>query len=191
MIADWRRLIRRIFPKQRGAGNAPNFWRWLFCKKEDDKPGYSTLIDRWLILHFLVGVFLASVISGSNFVESAKNVIIPFASILTGITFAWSGNITALLTTKELDKLSELNPEGITGYVFSVQRSILIIFIALMLWALVGLGLVENFIYRFIVFSASSIAVRESWSVIMFAQLLTIYRERVAKSLKNKENGTK
>lgn len=157
----------------------PSFWRWMFQKNGGQQSGIRSLIDKWFYLHICIG-FLGSMLIDTNFVESAKSTIIPFASILTGITFAWSGNITALLTTKEISKLSKYHKDGISSYVFSVQRSILIIFTALLLWVFSSLDIVNNFYWRFLVFTNSSIAVRESWGVIMFAQMLTIYRERVA-----------
>ncbi|WP_144004944.1 hypothetical protein [Solidesulfovibrio fructosivorans] len=163
----------------------PSFWKWLFCKNGERRAGIQVFVDRWLILHVLVGL-LASLFLDNCIVDSAKNIIIPFVGILAGITFAWSGNITALLTTAELDELSKYHQEGITGYVFSVQRAILVILVALILWVLVGLSVISNFFWRFVIFSVSSIAIRESWGVIMFAQMLTIYRERVAKAIKEK-----
>ncbi|KAF5028852.1 hypothetical protein DSECCO2_654730 [anaerobic digester metagenome] len=168
----------------------PNFWKWLFCNDGGRKAGIQAFVDRWLILHVFIGL-LASLFLDKCVVDSAKTIIIPFVGILTGITFAWSGNITALLTTAELDELSKYHQEGIAGYVFSVQRAILVILTTLILWVLVGLDVISNFFWRFIVFSVSSIAIRESWGVIMFAQMLTIYRERVSRAIKERNLKTK
>jgi hypothetical protein len=162
----------------------PNFWKWLFQRDGTHKSGIIALADRWLILHMIIGI-LAAIFLGQCFVDAAKNVIIPFASVLTGITFAWSGNITALLTTRELGELTRFHKDGIKGYVFTVQRSIFIVFVALISWVFVGLDIISNAFWRFIVFTISSAAIRESWGVIMFAQMLTIYREKVADASMN------
>lgn len=164
----------------------PRFWEWLFCGEGRDSPGYVDFVDRWLFFHVLVGIFLSFAVR-NDLAEIAKTVTIPFASVLVGITFAWSGNITALLTTKEISSLTRFHGEGIKKHVFVVQRAILVVFVVVLLWAFAGLGMVEGWFWKFILLTISSVAVRESWGVIMFAQLLTIYREEISR--RNDTNG--
>lgn len=167
----------------------PLFWPWFFWGSGSTKPGWKGIIDKWLLLHLTIG--FSSLALNSDLCSQAEKIILPFSGVLIGITFAWSGNITALLSTHELSLLSDINGKGIQEYAFSVQRSILIILIAVLLWCLVALGGYNNVALRVLCYSLSSIAIRESWQVILFAQYMTISRKHAADITALKDHGGK
>lgn len=156
----------------------PQFWPWFIYGVGNAKPGWKAIFDRWLFLHLSIG--FSSIALSSDLCSQAEKIILPFSGVLIGITFAWSGNITALLSTHELSLLSDINGKGIQEYAFSVQRSILIILTAVLLWCLVALGGYNNVALRVLCYTLSSIAIRESWQVILFAQYMTISRKHAA-----------
>lgn len=163
------------------------FWTWLFWGIGTGKPGALKLLTPWLILDLsLAGgiVFLAHPI---QIVEIAKSITIPAAGILLGMTFAWSGNITALLSTDELSELAEVSQGKMSDYVYTVQFSILILFVSCILWIFAALGLCVNIILQLLLFFMSSMAIRQCWRTILFAQYMTICRDFISRQKKKKD----
>ncbi|MDL2313828.1 hypothetical protein LJC36_02480 [Desulfovibrio sp. OttesenSCG-928-C14] len=156
------------------------FWTWLFKGIGDSPPGVFKLFNRWLWLHLIVAIFLCA-LTGDDISETSKSIVLPASGILLGITFAWSGNITSLLSAKEISELAEITKGKMSEYVYSVQLSILIVFATCIFWIFSAFGLMNNFIFKALLFFISSISVRECWQTILFAQYLTITRDTISK----------
>ncbi|QJE72965.1 hypothetical protein HHL28_07585 [Aerophototrophica crusticola] len=66
--------------------------------------------------------------------------MLPLSAIFIGLTISWSANTQALILSKEVVALSELNPDGLENYVFPFQYAILIFLIATLSWAALATG---------------------------------------------------
>lgn len=158
------------------------FWRWFFRGLNDQKPGYRAFLDRWLLLHLLVGFAIAAIVQ-RPLSEVATSVLLPLAGVFVGLSFAWAGNAQAILQSPEIEELMRRHPGGRVEYVYSFQASILFILIALVGWGMAGFGFPElssypiaEKTYMGALFFVASMAVRECWSVVLGAQLLILAR---------------
>src|SRR5437764_2184813 len=119
------------------------FWAWFF-KGSGGKAGYRRLINKWLLLHVIVGAALAYLVR-IDLQSAANSVLLPLAGILVGLSFAWAGNAQALMQTSEIEDLSEHRLGGFSEYVYTYQTAILCILMTLVLWAFAGLKLYDDF----------------------------------------------
>lgn len=155
----------------------PSYWEWLFSGLNGQRPGLMAYLDGWLVLHVAIAITLACTVSIDA--KTSLSLSIPFLGVLIAITVAWCGNITSLLCCNEIVELSTRYPGKIESYAFVVQNVILILFIALLLWILKGFDIISGFFFDFLIFLFSSLAIRDSWNIILFAQLLTIVRVKI------------
>lgn len=162
------------------------FWKWLFWGLKD-KPGYHQLVNRWLAIHVLVGIVVASVVDMS-LDKAAQTILLPLAGIFVGLSFAWIGNAQALLQENEIVALAKHHPDGVQTYVYTFQLAILIILITLILWGLAGLEVFDScifldklpkFIAEIALYFFSSLTLRECWHVVMGSQLLILSRIKI------------
>src|SRR5213083_1927375 len=172
------------------------FWQW-FLTRRWDAPGISKFWNGWLIVHLIVGVILAFIIP-APLVEAAKAVLLPLASVLVGLSFAWAGNAQALFQTTEIEEFTKKHPAGIRNYVFTFLAAILAILVTLILWGVAGLGFFDRrwptpihpklyFAVATTLYAAASITLRECWQVVIGAQLLLLTRKDV-KDAKERED---
>ncbi len=171
----------------------PSYWKWLFIGL-NDKPGIYIFLNRWLLLHAIVGVVLAFWVD-IPLHESARALVFPLAGIFIGLSFAWAGNAQALLQTKEIEELFPFIIDGIETYIYTFQTAILFILIALVSWGLAGLkvfdfcgNVILILIIEFFLFFLSSLAIRECWHVILGSQMLILIRSKVRQEQKEQKN---
>jgi len=150
-----------------------SFWAWLIRK------GLPSFFDGWLLFHLIIGFIFQHFLKMPLF-ELAWKLIIPFAAILVAIVFAWSGNISTLLQTNEMDEVQKYNNFDIyINYVFNFQLVTLVNLSLIITWSLLGLDpfkgvVVRHSVYvigRILVFAFTSIAIRECWTMILRLQL--------------------
>lgn len=156
-----------------------NFWRWFVCGTQG-KPGVSRFFDLWLLVHLAIG-FLLALIAPVSLSEAANAVLLPLAGIFIGLSFAWGGNVQALLQTEEIEELTSYHPGGFDDYLFVFQSAILAILVTLVFWGLAGLGVYDRFwptplrtvAYLSIstmLYCLASLTLRECWHVVLGAQ---------------------
>jgi hypothetical protein len=145
------------------------------------------MANRWLVIHVVSGIVVEAAIQDRLSVV-AGSALIPLASLLVGLTFAWSGNAVALLQSEELQKVGRANGgETFRKWVFDYQLAILAVLVTTTSWALIAAGVVNNpfvmslsplvrHIGRTFMFALSSLTVRECWSVASVIQrkILTV-----------------
>ena len=167
-----------------------SYWQWLI-KGSGSKPGLLRFVDWWLPLHVCIGIFLSAKVP-SNLEEAATSILLPITGVLIGLTFAWSGNAQALLSSPEIDALAEHRAGGLMEYVYSFQNAILLILITVILWGIAGLGLIDanipkslNEVSYFWIGTAyyafTSLTIRECWHVVLFSQWLVLVRHEINK----------
>ncbi|MEK7674623.1 MAG: hypothetical protein AAB676_02150 [Verrucomicrobiota bacterium] len=173
-----------------------SFWRWL-AKGSGGKPGYRRLIDRWLILHFGIGVLLGFIVR-VNLQTAANTVLLPLVGILIGLCFAWAGNAQALLQAGEIEEMTQFHKGGFAEYVFTYQAAILTILVTLVTWALAGFEIFDKawpsearqpwyFVVKAILFTLSSLTLRECWHVVLGAQWMLLMQHKIKRSKKGEK----
>jgi len=120
-----------------------------------------------------------------SLVVSAETVLLPLAGVFVGMSFAWVGSIQGILQSEQAERLYSAHPGGAENYAYTFQSAILVILVAIGLWATAGIGIFDQHcwwkcsavpytILKFWLFSVISLAVRECWHVVLGAQLLLL-----------------
>lgn len=170
------------------ASNTPpsiSFWRWFF-RGTGGKAGLRRLINAWILFHIAIGAGLAHIIT-IDLGIAANAVLLPLAGVLVGLSFAWGGNAQALLQATEIEKLAEKHEGGLSDYAFTFQAAILCVLLTLVLWGIAGLQIFDKawptagrphtyFAAKTLLFTLSSLTVRECWHVVLGAQAMLLSR---------------
>jgi hypothetical protein len=171
-----------------------NFWAWFFkgnaksvTSHKGILPGYRRILNYWMFVHSLAGVGLAFLVT-VDVRTAANTVLLPLASILVGLSFAWAGNAQALLQSPEVEEMTEKHPGGFSEYVFCFQLAILVIIVTMVLWGLAGLGVFESCtgfcerLMKALLLTMSSLTLRVCWHVVLGAQWLLLARRTIRKA---------
>lgn len=167
-----------------------DYWKWFF-QGGGHLPGYRRVVNRWLILHSLIGIGVALLVP-LTLKDSANAVLLPLAGTLVGLSFAWAGNAQTLLESDEMDKISACHPGGFVEYVYTYQTAILTIIVTLVFWGLAGLNVFDQlplgkwayFGVKSFLLALSSLTLRECWHVVMGAQWMLILRKKIQQGKK-------
>lgn len=159
------------------------FWKWFFLGLQSRSGLARLLFNRWTLVHITLGVTLAWAID-KPLSDIATGFLLPLASILVGLSFAWAGNAQALLQTDEVEKIAPHVSDGIETYLYSFQAAILVILITMTLWGLAAVGIFTPIALpaEMFLFFLASLAVRECWHVVIATQLLILTRYTIRKS---------
>lgn len=161
------------------------FWKWL-VHGSGSKPGYFNIANRWIFAHLLIAVILTLSLSSNGFVFAGIS-LFPAASILVGMSLAWTTRASALLQIEELrNNLFSVDrpPED---YVYGYQLAILVIVIMVAYTAVMAGGGFKFIVFgvpydqklsTFFMFFLMSLAFRECWGVVNFTNLLTLLEYR-------------
>lgn len=163
-----------------------SFWKWFWIG-ENDKPGFRSFVN-WQILIYLVAIIAIYPDLPMPMNKIACSMMLPICGIIFGITFAWSGNITALLSTNELDKFSNYVPGGLETYVYYTQSVVLLVLTLGGLWGLVGFELLVDKKWYYLLLTVTAMTIRECWNLILMAQYLILVRRDVARLEHKKQN---
>ena len=167
-----------------------NYWGWLF-QGSGGRPGFRRLFDRWLAVHVVVGV-IVSLLVKVDLPTAANSVLLPLAAIFVGLSFAWSGNAQALMQSPEINQLADHHEGGFAEYAYTFQTAILVILVTLVLWGLIGLrvfawfespqaGWIPRFFLRVVLFTLSSMTLRECWQVVLGSQWMLLAQREIRK----------
>lgn len=164
------------------------YWHW-FLKGSGSKAGFRRILNKWILLHLSIGLVLTLLVEVD--LETAANaVLLPLAGIFVGLSFAWAGNAQALMQTSELDEMANFHEGGFEEYVFVYQTAILTILVTLVFWGIAGLSVfdtqwptqVHNKCYfgvKILLFTLSSLTLRECWHVVMGAQWMLLVQRKI------------
>lgn len=165
-----------------------SYWRWFFVGR-NGLAGWKKFVDRWLLVHAAVGTLAAALVPGSM-VQSAQTVLLPLAGVFVGMSFAWVGNIQAVLQSDEAERLYGVHPGGPENYAYSFQSAILAVLASIGFWAAAGMGVFDRpcpwacpaatyDVMKGILFAFISLAVRECWHVVLGAQMLLLVQRYI------------
>lgn len=151
-----------------------SFWGWFFS---EGLPSFFK--DWWSLVHIMLGITIACCIK-LPLQDISQKAFLPLGSIFIAIVFAWSGSISAILQSGEVDKIRESSGVNLfRSYVFSFQMTVLISFGLLIFWGLAALNPFENLskvaplrtLARVLLYSYTSLAIRECWLMVLRLQL--------------------
>lgn len=181
----------------RAAVRPRKFWHWFFRELSGARAGWTRLVDRWLILHVLVG-FACAYLVPASLAEASRAVLLPLAGVLAGMSFAWIGSALAFLQSSEIEELAERLPGGLETYAYAFQTATLLLLMTLVGWGLAGLGVFDGPCFwncgrtwykvpSVFLYASASISVRECWGVITGSQSLLLYQIAVRRLRKRQE----
>lgn len=161
-----------------------NFWRWFFIGLKSNS-GISNFLNFWLIAQLLIAIFLTEFVA-DPLNTIASTFLLPLAGIFTGLTFAWSSNVQALIQTNEIEELSKHHPDGIEHYIYTYQAGILTIFVTLIGWGLASLHIFENSLFsnfyiniKCLLFFLAIVSLSECWSMLCYNQSMLHIRAKI------------
>lgn len=167
------------------------FWRW-FARGSGDRPGWRRIVNAWIVAHTIIGLLLAWAVP-IDLQSAASAVLLPLAGVLVGLSFAWAGNAQALLQTEEIENLSAHHPGGFVEYLYIYSLAIFCILLTLGVWTVAGLKVFDGLwptpvhsksylAVKILLFSLSSITVRECWHVVLAAQWMLLMRREISRT---------
>lgn len=174
-----------------------SYWQWLI-RGSGGKPGFLRFVDWWLPIHIGIGILLSAKVP-YNLEDSATSILLPITGVLIGLTFAWSGNAQALLSSPEIDALAEHRVGGLMEYVYSFQNAILLILVTVISWGIAGLGVIDAILSKDFneisyfwlstgLYTLISLTIRECWHVVLFSQWLVLVRHEINKANNRKSD---
>lgn len=169
------------------ANNLPTFWSW-FLRGVGAKAGYRRVLNRWCVLHLLVGT-LGALLIEQDLAGVAKVALLPLMAIFIGLTFSWAGNAHSLLQSNEVIDFARARAGGVAEYIFAFQISILVILVAVLCWVIPVLELRFllgdyfavsdfNFLASVLLYSLLSLSFRTSWQAVLGANMLLLVRAK-------------
>lgn len=105
-----------------------NFWKWVFKGVESAPPGYKSIVNAYLFFHVLIALIAQTLIKSDPFIFAGK-ALFPAASILIGMSMAWTTRASTILQSKELRSALFSADRPAEDYVYGFQLAILIIII--------------------------------------------------------------
>ena len=163
------------------------FWHWLSWGAPNSRPGWSLVLNRWLVLHVGVAVALSLAVKVDPFTFAAK-ALFPAASILVGMAVAWTSRATAVLQDKSFRSIVITDDRPLEDYLYGYQLSLLIIISMVVYVAIMASGgfrfivvsrEISQYISGFFLYLFLSIAIRECWTVINFSNLLSLLHDKL------------
>lgn len=162
------------------------FWPWMLAKS-DRKAGFRLLLTRWLFLDAIIAAVLSFGLRIDGF-EFAEKALFPAASILVGMAVAWTARAALILNDQEFNErvVGEENP--IEDYVYGFQLSMLVLFSCIVFMAIMASGGFRFYVVSpywsvigssFLMYMLISMTLRECWSIINFANLLSLLSAKV------------
>ena len=167
------------------------FWKWLRCGSADGPAGIRNIINLYLPVHVMIAGLASWLIKRDPF-SFASKALFPAASILIGMSLAWTTRAATILQTKELRDALFSKERPAEDYVYGFQLSILVIIIMVTYVATMaggGLSLcvfgqkADQAVSGFWLYFLLSLALRECWGVVNFTNMLSMLEYR--RSTKN------
>jgi hypothetical protein len=159
-----------------------SFWRWLFRGSGKSVPGWQSLLNGYLIVHIAVALAATAWVKADPF-EFAKTALFPAASILVGMSLAWTTRAATVLHATELRERLFNDRRPAEDYIYGYQLAILIIIVMVAYVALMaggGLNIavfgapIDQEISAFFLYLLLSISLRECWGAVNFTNMLSL-----------------
>jgi len=158
------------------------FWKWLACGSGESVAGWRNVINRFFAIHVGIAAIATATMKADPF-EFARTALFPAASILVGMSLAWTTRAAAVLQTSELR--AQLINEGrpAEDYIYGYQLAILLIIVMVAYVAVMAGGGVnvavfgtpaDQYVSGFFLYLLLSLSLRECWGAVNFTNMLTL-----------------
>lgn len=173
------------------------YWIWVFRGAGDLGPGYRRVVeDRWLFFDLFLATILTFCLD-KPFSSVAGAVIVPLCGVFIGISLAWVGSSYSTLDSDELRLMGSFHEGGYREYPFILQTAVLIFLTAIVLWGVVGTGILDPLFRErntpwywgmgVCLFGSVSLCVRTCWKMVLFSHYLLISKERIMRMKRESE----
>lgn len=169
-----------------------NYWHWFF-RGSGGRPGYRRLLNKWLSLHFAIGLALWWFVP-VPLKQAATAVLIPLSGVFVGVAFAWAVTAHSLIQSREIQRLAEHKEGGLSDYVFTYQAAVFVAFVTVILWGLAGLEAFDlrwptpnrPYVYLLVktsLFALASLTFRECWHVVLGTHVLLLIQQEAKRHI--------
>ncbi|GLV25961.1 hypothetical protein [Sphingobium sp. Cam5-1] len=164
------------------------FWKWFAKGSGSAPPGYRNVFNGYILVHGIVAILATFFINSDPFMFAGK-ALFPAASILIGLSMAWTTRASTILQSKELREALFASDRPAEDYVYGFQLAILVVMLMVILVAVMaGGGLkislfasdIDRALSGFWMYFTLSLALRECWGVINFTNMLSMLEYRRA-----------
>lgn len=171
-----------IEPSDERLPQVRGFWTWLFQRDADGDLGIENLFDRFNALGIALA-FVLAIFAHKSSTVLAKEIALPGAAALVGISFAWAGRSANLLQDKDFSDFIIAKAPHPAGYIYSFQLALLVVSIfVIVCLSLISGGFdistgdrnIDSILNRFLLFSIAFVAARECWGVVYFVNKMGI-----------------
>jgi hypothetical protein len=168
------------------------FWKWLARGTAKSVPGWRNLINWFLVIHIGVAAVATLAVKADPF-EFAKTALFPAASILVGMSLAWTTRAATVLQTAELRARLFDEERPAEDYIYGYQLAILVIIVMVAYVAVMaGGGLnvavfgapIDQYLSGFFLYLLLSMSLRECWGAVNFTNMLSLLDFRRPQSTK-------
>ena len=158
------------------------FWKWLIRGGDKSPAGWRNIVDQYLIVHVLMALIATALVRADPF-DFAKTALFPAASILVGMSLAWTTRAATVLQTAELRERLISDQRPAEDYIYGYQLAILVIIVMVGYVAVMaggGLNVVvfgapkDQQISAFVLYLLLSLSLRECWGAVNFTNMLSL-----------------
>ncbi|WP_156930276.1 hypothetical protein [Sphingomonas jaspsi] len=158
------------------------FWKWLFRGGDNSPAGVRNIVNPSLLFHAVVGLIATTSINADPY-EFAGKALFPAASILVGLSLAWTTRASTALQNRELREKLITDFRPAEDYVYGYQLAILsiicmVIYVCIMSAGGLNIRIFNNHwdgkLSGFWMYFIISISLRECWGVVNFTNMLTL-----------------
>lgn len=159
-----------------------SFWKWLIKGTEGSPAGLRNIINRYLLVHIAIALLASYLIKNDPF-SFATKALFPAASILIGMSLAWTTRASTILQSKDLRDALFRNDRNAGDYIYGFQLAILVIIVMVVFVAIMAGGgtrlsifgnRIDEFLSGFWLYLLLSLALRECWGVVNFTNMLSL-----------------
>ena len=155
------------------------FWKWFFHGISELTPGYRRILNKFLFMHFIFGMFIAWIVPISS-LEAAEKILFPLSGILIGVSCAWSGTIQAMIRSENIQHIERFKAGGVFEYSFCYLLALFISIMTICFWGLAGIGFFSSLglrlgsyeyaekvsiIFRALLYGLTSLSIRNTWQI--------------------------
>jgi hypothetical protein len=162
------------------------FWKWLAIGCPTSQPGWRNLINRFLLVHIVIAAIATVVIKSDPF-DFAGTALFPAASILVGMSLAWTTRASTVLQNAELREKLMAESRPAEDYIYGYQLAILTIILMVIYISVMAAGGLkftvlgepyDTYSSAFFMYLIISMSLRECWGVVTFTNMLTLFDYR-------------
>lgn len=159
-----------------------SFWRWFLRGSANSVAGWRNVVNGFLTFHIIIAGAATLAIRSDPF-EFAKTALFPAASILVGMSLAWTTRAATVLQSPELRSRIFNDDRPAEDYIYGYQLAVLVIIVMVAYVALMAGGGVDFRVFGpptdqniagFFLYLLLSLSLRECWGAVNFTNMLSL-----------------